>query len=80
MKLTGPRLVVLPIVHRLKPLLARGKLRLIGATTLNEYREHIEKDSAFERRFAQVLVNEPSVPATVVRPARLSVSFLPFDV
>lgn len=49
----------------LKPMLARGKLKLIGATTLNEYREYIEKDSAFERRFAQVLVEEPSVPDTV---------------
>eukprot|EP00299_Pterocystis_sp_00344_P009083 c3698_g1_i1.p1 GENE.c3698_g1_i1~~c3698_g1_i1.p1 ORF type:complete len:789 (+),score=225.30 c3698_g1_i1:361-2727(+) len=49
----------------LKPLLARGKLRCIGATTLNEYREHIEKDSAFERRFQPVFVNEPSVEATI---------------
>ncbi|EKM61054.1 uncharacterized protein PHACADRAFT_247392 [Phanerochaete carnosa HHB-10118-sp] len=44
-----------------KPLLARGKLRCIGATTLAEYRKYIEKDAALERRFAQVLVNEPSV-------------------
>lgn len=49
----------------LKPMLARGKLKVIGATTLNEYRENIEKDSAFERRFAQVLVDEPSVADTV---------------
>lgn len=49
----------------LKPMLARGKLKVIGATTLNEYREYIEKDSAFERRFAQVLVEEPNVPDTV---------------
>ncbi|KAG2488361.1 hypothetical protein HYH03_013051 [Edaphochlamys debaryana] len=49
----------------LKPMLARGELRCIGATTLNEYREHIEKDAAFERRFQQVLVKEPSVPDTV---------------
>lgn len=49
----------------LKPMLARGKLRIIGATTLNEYREYIEKDSAFERRFAQIIVEEPSVPDTV---------------
>jgi len=48
-----------------KPLLARGKLRCIGATTLAEYRKYIEKDAAFERRFAQVLVNEPSVPETI---------------
>nr|ODN88259.1 heat shock protein [Cryptococcus depauperatus CBS 7841] len=49
----------------LKPMLARGKLKVIGATTLNEYREYIEKDSAFERRFAQVIIDEPSVPDTV---------------
>jgi len=48
-----------------KPLLARGKLRCIGATTLEEYRKYIEKDAAFERRFAQVMVNEPSVPDTI---------------
>ncbi|KAF7306920.1 hypothetical protein MIND_00484500 [Mycena indigotica] len=48
-----------------KPLLARGKLRCIGATTLAEYRQHIEKDAALERRFAQVLVKEPSVPETI---------------
>jgi ATP-dependent Clp protease ATP-binding subunit ClpB len=49
----------------LKPLLARGKLRCIGATTLSEYRKYIEKDAALERRFAQVLVNEPTVPETI---------------
>jgi ATP-dependent Clp protease ATP-binding subunit ClpB len=49
----------------LKPMLARGELRTIGATTLGEYRAHIEKDAAFERRFQQVLVGEPSVPDTV---------------
>jgi ATP-dependent Clp protease ATP-binding subunit ClpB len=49
----------------MKPMLARGELRMIGATTLEEYRQHIEKDSAFERRFQQVLVNEPSVEATI---------------
>ncbi|RDX55837.1 hypothetical protein OH76DRAFT_1396188 [Lentinus brumalis] len=48
-----------------KPLLARGKLRCIGATTLSEYRKYIEKDPALERRFAQVIVNEPSVPETI---------------
>lgn len=48
-----------------KPLLARGKLRCIGATTLSEYRKYIETDAALERRFAQVLVNEPSVPETI---------------
>ncbi|KAI8995647.1 P-loop containing nucleoside triphosphate hydrolase protein [Trametes punicea] len=48
-----------------KPLLARGKLRCIGATTLSEYRKYIESDPALERRFAQVLVNEPSVPETI---------------
>jgi ATP-dependent Clp protease ATP-binding subunit ClpB len=46
----------------LKPMLARGELRTIGATTLQEYRKHIEKDAAFERRFQPVYVNEPSVP------------------
>jgi len=46
----------------LKPLLARGELRTIGATTLEEYRKYIEKDAAFERRFQPVTVNEPSVP------------------
>jgi ATP-dependent Clp protease ATP-binding subunit ClpB len=48
-----------------KPLLARGKLHCIGATTLAEYRKYIETDAALERRFAQVLVNEPSVPETI---------------
>ena len=51
--------------NMLKPMLARGELRLIGATTLNEYRERIEKDSALERRFQQVFVGEPSVEDTV---------------
>mmetsp|Transcript_14655 Transcript_14655/g.57512 ORF Transcript_14655/g.57512 Transcript_14655/m.57512 type:complete len:880 (+) Transcript_14655:40-2679(+) len=49
----------------LKPMLARGELRCIGATTLKEYREHVEKDPAFERRFQQVYVGEPSVLDTV---------------
>ena len=49
----------------LKPMLARGELRCIGATTLNEYRKYIEKDSALERRFQPVLVKEPSVEDTV---------------
>ncbi|GAA6035987.1 hypothetical protein JCM8097_005201 [Rhodosporidiobolus ruineniae] len=49
----------------LKPAMARGKIRVIAATTLNEYRQHIEKDAAFERRMQQVLVNEPSVPETI---------------
>ena len=51
--------------NMLKPMLARGELRLIGATTLDEYRERIEKDSALERRFQQVYVGEPSVEDTV---------------
>jgi len=51
--------------NMLKPMLARGELRMIGATTLNEYREHIEKDAALERRFQQVFVGEPSVEDTV---------------
>lgn len=49
----------------LKPMLARGELRCIGATTLAEYRKHVEKDAAFERRFQQVYVGEPTVPDTV---------------
>lgn len=51
--------------NMLKPMLARGELRLIGATTLNEYREFVEKDAALERRFQQVFVGEPSVEDTV---------------
>ncbi|MCC6829728.1 MAG: ATP-dependent chaperone ClpB [Thermoleophilia bacterium] len=49
----------------LKPMLARGELRAVGATTLDEYRQHIEKDAALERRFQPVLVGEPSVEATI---------------
>src|SRR5260370_39622 len=49
----------------LKPALARGELRCIGATTLDEYRKHIEKDPAFERRFQQVYIGEPSVADTI---------------
>ncbi|MGF1656023.1 MAG: ATP-dependent chaperone ClpB [Verrucomicrobiales bacterium] len=49
----------------LKPQLARGELRTIGATTLDEYRKHIEKDAALERRFQPVMVEEPSVPDTI---------------
>ena len=51
--------------NMLKPMLARGELRMIGATTLDEYRERIEKDPALERRFQQVFVGEPSVEDTV---------------
>jgi len=51
--------------NMLKPMLARGELRLIGATTLDEYRQYIEKDAALERRFQQVFVGEPSVEDTV---------------
>ena len=51
--------------NMLKPMLARGELRLVGATTLDEYREHIEKDPALERRFQQVFVGEPSVEDTI---------------
>ena len=51
--------------NMLKPMLARGELRLIGATTLDEYRERIEKDPALERRFQQIFVGEPSVEDTV---------------
>ncbi|WP_068431934.1 ATP-dependent chaperone ClpB [Piscicoccus intestinalis] len=51
--------------NMIKPLLARGELRLVGATTLDEYRKHIEKDAALERRFQQVYVGEPSVEDTI---------------
>jgi len=51
--------------NMIKPMLARGELRLVGATTLTEYRKYIEKDAALERRFQQVLVGEPTVPDTV---------------
>jgi ATP-dependent Clp protease ATP-binding subunit ClpB len=51
--------------NMLKPMLARGELRMVGATTLDEYREHVEKDPALERRFQQVLVGEPSVEETI---------------
>ncbi len=51
--------------NMLKPALARGELRCIGATTLDEYRKHLEKDKALERRFQPVLVGEPSVPDTI---------------
>jgi ATP-dependent Clp protease ATP-binding subunit ClpB len=51
--------------NMLKPMLARGELRMIGATTLDEYREYVEKDAALERRFQQVLVNQPSVEDTI---------------
>jgi ATP-dependent Clp protease ATP-binding subunit ClpB len=51
--------------NMLKPMLARGELRAIGATTLDEYRKHIEKDAALERRFQPVLVEEPSVEDTI---------------
>ena len=49
----------------LKPMLARGELHCIGATTLNEYRQYIEKDAALERRFQPVMVDEPSVEDTI---------------
>ena len=51
--------------NMIKPMLARGELRMIGATTLDEYRKHIEKDAALERRFQQVYVGEPSVEASI---------------
>ncbi|RNL84383.1 ATP-dependent chaperone ClpB [Halostreptopolyspora alba] len=51
--------------NMLKPMLARGELRMVGATTLDEYRERIEKDAALERRFQQVQVGEPSAPDTI---------------
>ena len=51
--------------NMLKPMLARGELRVVGATTLDEYRKYIEKDAALERRFQPVLVGEPSVEDTI---------------
>ncbi len=51
--------------NMIKPMLARGELRMVGATTLDEYRQHIEKDAALERRFQQVLVGEPSTEDTI---------------
>ena len=51
--------------NMIKPMLARGELRMVGATTLDEYRKHIEKDPALERRFQPVVVGEPSVPDTI---------------
>ncbi len=49
----------------LKPALARGEIQIIGATTLTEYRKHIEKDSALERRFQPVLIDEPSIDESI---------------
>ncbi|MBW2106781.1 MAG: hypothetical protein JRI26_12360 [Deltaproteobacteria bacterium] len=49
----------------LKPALARGELRCVGATTIKEYRKHIEKDAALERRFQPIIVSEPSVEDTI---------------
>ena len=54
----------------LKPALARGELHCVGATTLDEYRKHVEKDAALARRFQPVLVNEPTVEDTDLDPAR----------
>src|SRR5204862_2658169 len=51
--------------NMLKPMLARGELRCVGATTLDEYRKHVEKDAALERRFQPVFVGEPSVADTI---------------
>lgn len=51
--------------NMLKPMLARGELHCIGATTLDEYRQYIEKDAALERRFQPVMVDEPSVEDTI---------------
>ena len=62
---TGKTDGAMDAANLLKPMLARGVLRCIGATTLNEYRQHVEKDAAFERRFQPVLVGEPSIVDTV---------------
>src|SRR5690606_8444538 len=50
----------------LKPMLARGELQVVGATTLDEYRNHVEKDRALERRFSPIFVDEPSVEDTIL--------------
>eukprot|EP01129_Flabellula_baltica_P006317 TRINITY_DN2354_c0_g2_i1.p1 TRINITY_DN2354_c0_g2~~TRINITY_DN2354_c0_g2_i1.p1 ORF type:complete len:867 (+),score=219.33 TRINITY_DN2354_c0_g2_i1:30-2630(+) len=62
---TGSGDSAMDAANLLKPLLARGKLKCIGATTLEEYKKHIEKDAAFERRFQQVLVEEPSTEDSI---------------
>ena len=62
---TGSKDSTMDAANLLKPILARGELRCIGATTLDEYRNHIEKDAALERRFQQVYVKQPSVEDTV---------------
>src|SRR4029078_12380446 len=54
--------------NMLKPMLARGELRCVGATTLSEYQKHIEKDAALERRFQPVYVGEPTVEQTIANP------------
>ena len=51
--------------NMMKPMLARGELQCVGATTLDEYRQHIEKDAALERRFQPILVGEPTVEETI---------------
>jgi ATP-dependent Clp protease ATP-binding subunit ClpC len=55
----------LDVAQIIKPHLARGKMHLIGATTLNEYQKHIEKDAALERRFQPVFISEPTVMQTI---------------
>src|SRR5436190_965279 len=62
--------------NMLKPMLARGELRCVGATTLDEYRKHIEKDAALERRFQPVFVGEPSVGDTIASLLGLKVRYL----
>src|SRR3989440_10752071 len=61
----GAREGAVDAANLLKPMLARGELRAVGATTLDEYRKHIEKDAALERRFQPVFVDEPSVEDTI---------------
>src|SRR3546814_4403200 len=58
-------MVALEPGRMLKPALARGELHCVGATTLDEYRKYIEKDAALERRFQKIMVDEPSVEATI---------------
>src|SRR5258708_11878370 len=61
----GPAEGAMDAGNMLKPMLARGELHMIGATTLDEYRKHIEKDAALERRFQPVMVAQPSVQHTI---------------
>ena len=62
---TGKREGAMDAGNLLKPMLARGEIKCIGATTIDEYRKHIEKDKALERRFQPIMVEEPNVEDTI---------------